>query len=84
MDYVRYNLWPVGYRKLSTSCFTMTGCVLHRLAMPYITDNVMSIHKQTHNIQEARDDLGYLLRGGKSEFSSRAPYLGVKPNGGEL
>ena len=64
MHYVRYNLWPVGYRKLCTSYFTMTGFVLHRLAMPYITDNVMSRHKQTHNIQQARDYLGYLLWGG--------------------
>ena len=64
MHYVRYNLWPVGYRKLCMSCFTMTGFVLHRLVMPCITDNVISIQKQTHNIQQARDDLGYLLRGG--------------------
>ena len=52
------------------SCFTMTGLVLHRLAMPCITDNGMSINKQTHNIQQARYDLGYLLREGQSEFSS--------------
>ena len=57
MHYVRYILWPVGYRKLCMSCFTMTGFVLHILAMPCITDNGMSINKQTHNIQQARDDL---------------------------
>ena len=64
MHYVQYNLWPVGYRKLCMSCFTMTGFVIHRLAMSFITDNVRSTHKQTHNIQQARDDLGYLLTGG--------------------
>ena len=46
MAYVRYKLWPVGYRKLCTSCFTMISFVLHRLAMPWITDNGMSINKQ--------------------------------------
>ena len=46
MAYVWYKLWPVGYRKLCTSCFTMISFVLHRLAMPWITDNGMSINKQ--------------------------------------
>ena len=39
LHYVVYNVWPVVYRKLSMSCFTMAGFVLHRLAMPWATDN---------------------------------------------
>ena len=46
MHYVRYKLWPVGYRKLCTLCFTMISFVLHRLAMPWTTDNGKSINKQ--------------------------------------
>ena len=33
MHYVVYNVWPVVYRKLSMSCFTMTGFVLNSYAM---------------------------------------------------
>ena len=47
MHYVWYKLWPIGYRKLCTSCFTMISFVLHRLAMPWTTDNGKSIKKQT-------------------------------------
>ena len=48
------------------SYLIMTGFVLQRLAIPCITDNGMSKKKQTHNIQQARDNLGFLDRGGQS------------------
>ena len=34
-----YNLRPVGYRNFCMLCFTLAGFVLHRLAMPWVTDN---------------------------------------------